>query len=341
MLLALSVWAVWTCLAGPVAAAQFEPATAEEKAALAEPGGPKLGEPQVQRWRIGMIVTAVGGPCGHMTGARTVPMDWPEQRVKVVAQDLSPGATVSYKTYKNTARQMVVSFPALAVGEEARAVLTFELTRRAIGPPESPAAYVVPDPKKLPGNLKEYLGPSPFIESGHPRVKALAKEIGAGETSAWQRVKAIYNWVDANLKYVPKNKGRYELETHFTGVVEAIDKGEGDCNERTSTFIAICRAAGVPARMIALPTHCCPEFYLQDERGQGYWFPCEEMFGRVAQQAPILQKGDNFRLTAADPANKRGKTEKAYRFLPETLVGLPRAGDGQPQMKLVCEAVEE
>jgi len=309
MLLALSVWAVWTCLAGRSPRPQFEPATAEEKAALAEPGGPKLGEPQVQRWRIGMIVTAVGGPCGHMTGARTVPMDWPEQRVKVVAQDLSPGATVSYKTYKNTARQMVVSFPAVAAGEEARAVLTFELTRRAIGPPESPAAYVVPDPKKLPGNLKEYLGPSPFIESGHPRVKALAKEIGAGETSAWQRVKAIYNWVDDHLKYVPKNKGRYELETHFTGVVEAIDKGRR--LQRTDVdvhrHLPRRRRSGAHDRV----AHALlPEFYLQDGRGQGYWFPCEEMFGRVAQQAPILQEGRQLRLPAADPAGKRGKTEK-------------------------------
>jgi hypothetical protein len=336
--LALSVWAVWACMAGPASARQDESGAAEKKAASAEPsGGPKLGEPQVHRWRIGMIVTAVGGPCGRMTGATSVPMDWPEQQVKIVAQNLSPGVTISYKMFKKTARQMVVSFPAVAGGQEVRAVVTFELTRRAIGPPESPDAYVVPDAKKLPGELKDYLDPSPTIESGHPRIKALAEQTGADRPNAWDKAKAYCECI--------RQKIQYQKDARLTGVIEALDKGTGDCNQLTSGFIALCRAGGIPARTVRIPGHCYPEFYLEDGQGQGHWFACEasgdEAFGGVRGYKPILQKGDNFRSSAPDPAKRGARIEKFDRFLPETLTGTPKRGGGQPQMKLVCEAATE
>jgi hypothetical protein len=334
--LAIMVWIFWACLLGQVAGRAEQAGTAGEPPAGAPSAGPTLGPPQAARWRVGMIVTAAGGPVSRMTGATSVPMDWPEQQVKLVAQDLSPGVTVNFKAYKNTARQMVVVFPAVAGGREVRAVLTLEIVRRSLGPPKHPERYVLPDLKKLPGPLKEYLGPSPYIESSHPRIKALADEVGADQTKAWDKVRAICDCV--------RQKIHYQKDAPLTGVVEALDKGTGDCNQLTSTFIAICRARGIPARTVRIPGHCYPEFYLEDAAGQGYWFPCEAAgdadFGSIKHQKPILQKGDNFRLTGPDPGSKRPKTE-TYRFLPETLTGLPRPGGGRPQLKLVCEPVQQ
>ena len=86
-LLTLSVW-----LGGPILAG------AEDK----ETCGAKLGPSQTQQWRIGLAVTAVGGPIARSTGTTTVPLDWPEQRVKIVRQELSPGVTVSFKTINGT-----------------------------------------------------------------------------------------------------------------------------------------------------------------------------------------------------------------------------------------------
>ena len=294
-------------------------------------GGPKPGESQVQRWRVGLVVSSLGGPCGRMVGTTTVPMDWPEQRIKIVAQDLSPGVTVAYKTYNGTVKQMIVKVPHMAEGEDMRAILTLEIERSTLLPPGNPEVYVVPDPKTLKSTVKDYLGPSPYIECTHPRIKALAKEIGA-EGKAWDRVRAIYDWV--------RKKIEYEKDAPLTGVVEAIDKGTGDCNQLTSAFVAICRAAGIPARTVRVPHHCYPEFYLQDDKGEGYWFPCEasgtESFGGIASHLPILQKGDNFRIPLPDPGSKRSKVE-TYRFLPESLTGMPRANGGRPQLQLVCE----
>jgi hypothetical protein len=289
-----------------------------------------------ERWRIGMSVTAAGGPCSRLVGTTTVPMDWPEQRVKVVKEDLSPGVTVSYKTHGTAAKQMVVKIARLGDGEEAHAIITFEVRRRTQLPPDKTDRFTAPDAKSLKGNMRDYLSPSPYIESTHPRIKALAKEVGADRTKAWEQVRAIYDYV--------RSKIQYEKDAPLTGVIEALDKGTGDCNELTSAFIALCRARGIPARTVRVPGHCYPEFYLCDEDGAGHWFPCQasgtEAFGGIPQRDMILQKGDNFRVSAADPATHRLKIDN-HRFLPETLMGLPggKVG-GQPRLKLVCERSE-
>ena len=49
---------------------------------------------------------------------------------------------------------------------------------------------MVPDAKSLKGNLKDYLNPSPYIESGHPRIKALAKEVAADQQQAWDKAQS-------------------------------------------------------------------------------------------------------------------------------------------------------
>jgi hypothetical protein len=336
----MMAWTLLTCVPGqaaqrpaqpggavhPAEGGQAEGAAAANETPAVSASGPTLGSPHTSRWRLGMIVTAAAGPLSRLTGSVSVPIDWPEQQVKVVGQDLSPGVTISYKSYKNTARQMVISFPQLAGGREVRAVLTLEIVRRSLGPPQHPEQYVLPDVKKLPGPMKEYLAPSPYIESGHARIKALAGKVGKDRTQAWEKVRAISDYV--------REKIHYQKDAPLTGVIEALDSGTGDCNQMTSAFIALCRASGIPARTVRIPGHCYPEFYLVDGAGQGYWFSTEaasdQDFGRAAQNKPIIQKGDNYRL-GAEP----------FRFLPERLSGSQRPGSGRPQLKLICEPVTE
>ena len=237
-------------LATALAARAAEDGKAEKPASQR---GPKLGEPDVQIWKIGMIVSAAGGRVGRLTGTTTVPMKWPEQSLKLVSQDLSPGVTVSYKSY-GTATQMVVNIPRVADGKEVHAILTLEITRRTLLPPDETDIYVMPDAKALPPDFKQYLSPSPLIESSHARIKAIAKQLGEGQTKAWPHVRAIYDWVRKTIQY--------KKDAPLTGCLEAIDKQSGDCNQLTSTFIAICRASGIPARTVRIPGHCYPEFYL-------------------------------------------------------------------------------
>ena len=321
------VIAVFLLLLATALAARAE---ADGQAVKPAARGPKLGEPDVQKWKIGMIVSASGGPVGRLTGTTTVPMKWPEQGLTLLGKDLSPGVTISYKSY-GTATQLIVNIPRLAEDKEVHALLTMEITRHTLLPPDETDLYVVPDVKALPPDFKQYLGPSPLIESNHSRIKAIAKQLGEGQTKAWPHVRAIYDWVRKTIQY--------QKDAPLTGCLQAIDQKSGDCNQLTSTFIAICRASGIPARTVRIPTHCYPEFYLLDEIGRGHWFPAEvsgtEDFGGIFTHTPILQKGDAFKITVP------GKGAEVFRLLPSNLTSPNlKPGGGQPQLKLVCEPVE-
>jgi len=300
------------------------PANAQFK--KAEAGGPTLGPAQTQCWKAGMIVTAGGGACRGMVGYVPVPVDWPEQKVTVVEEKISPAAKISYQTVAGNPKLMVIRIGNLPPGQTAEALVTFEVTRHVQLPPEEDQTdqYVLADSKKLDPLLRTYLIPSPYIESRHPKIRALAKEIGVDEPTAWKQVEAVYDWVRDKITY--KNGP-------LKGALAALKDGDGDCEELTSLFIAILRAKGIPARTVWVPGHCYPEFYLEDKEGKGHWFPCQvagaRAFGGIPEDRPILQKGDNFRL----PDNRRERV----RYLPERVSGT--AAGGQPRVQFVREKV--
>ena len=275
---------------------------------------------QTQLVRIGIVVSAQSGGCKGLLGTTPVPIDWPEQQVKIVEQDISPLVKkVSYRTLGGTVRQMVVEIPVLPAGKEAHAIVTFEVTRRAIVPPQDTSIYRLPLASD--SKLRPYLQDSPYIESRHPKIKSAAKEALATQQGAWQQVEAIYDWV--------RDKVRYQ-EGPIKSALQALDDGDGDCEELSSLFIAMCRASGIPARLVWVPGHCYPEFCLQDAQGQVHWFPCQAAgardFGSMTEFRPILQKGDNFRLP--------DRPQDRQRYVAEGLTG---AG-GQPTVKFVRDA---
>ena len=165
---------VWLSVVGPTWA-QFK---------QGEPEGPKVGEARTTRWQTGMIVKASGGACHGLSGYVPVPTDWPEQQVSTVAEDVSPEAKISYKMVDGGVRIMNVQIGQLAAGQEAKALVTVEIRRSAILPPEKTDIYVIADAKKLPQNIRPYLLPSPKIESKDPKIRDLAKKIGADKKKA-------------------------------------------------------------------------------------------------------------------------------------------------------------
>jgi hypothetical protein len=303
-------------------------ACAQFKEEAEEPGGVRLGEAKTQKYRAGMSVTAVGGPCKAIHGYIPIPTDWPEQQVSTVKEEISPEAKVSYRTVQSTVKVMEVRIAYLPPGQEAKAIVTFEIRRHAILPPEKTDLYVLPNIKKLPANVRSYLSPSPLIESQDPKIRSLSREIVNKEEGAWKKVKAIYDWVREHVKY---------QNGPIKGAKAALKDGTGDCEELTSLFIALCRAADIPARSVWVPGHCYPEFYLEDGKGAGHWFPCQSAgkaeFGGISELRPILQKGDNF-LTLLPPKERQ-------RYLAERLTGIPMQKGGTPRVRWVRELVQE
>src|SRR5436309_8191820 len=79
-----------------VDAAKAEPPAAQPPAPPEKPAE-KSAEAQTHKWEFGIAIRAVGGPCAGLLGTFPVPTDWPEQQVKVVAEQISPGAQHRYR----------------------------------------------------------------------------------------------------------------------------------------------------------------------------------------------------------------------------------------------------
>ncbi|MEK6234557.1 MAG: hypothetical protein N2C14_07580 [Planctomycetales bacterium] len=280
----------------------------------------KFGPELTTRYQVGVRVSSQSGPCRGLQGTVAVPLAWPEQQVKIVAEDISSGARVSYRQVAPTVKQMIVTVPYLPAGREAHALVTFELTRRSILPPTDVAGLSIP--RTTPRAFLPYIGSSKGIEVRHAKIRSMAKQVVKDKETAWEKVEAIYDWVRENVEY--KNGP-------FKGAAAAMRDGYGDCEELSSLFIAMCRVNKIPARTVWVPGHCYPEFYLVDAEGEGHWFPCQaaggRAFGGIPEHRPILQKGDNFRV----PERPR----ETLRYVAEYLTGK----GGKPRVKFVRETL--
>jgi hypothetical protein len=311
ILVAICLWA-----AQPAARGQF---LETEKGA----SGPGLGDVRTLKYRVGLIVTAEGGPCSGIYATLPVPDEWPEQKVRIVEEDVSPAVrNLRYRTLAGGVKQMVVEIPELPTGKQARAIVTFELERAAIVPPAETDGLAIP--QKPDRSLKGHLGPSPYIETRHPKIVSLAKSAGK-DLEGWRKVEAIYDTVRDKVEY---------RNGDLKGAARALADGWGDCEELTCLFIAAARAEDIPARTVWVEGHCYPEFYLVDATGKGWWFPCQaagtRAFGGMPDQLPILQKGDNFR----DP----DRPGKSLRYVSEFMKGATIKGSGDPNVQWVREA---
>jgi len=108
--------------------------------------------------------------------------------------------------------------------------------------------------KTEPGFL-EYLQAEEKIESNDAEIIAKAKEITRKSKNAWGATVAIADWVYKNIRY----------EITGAGAKETLKKRRGDCGPHTFLAIALCRAVGIPARMVG------GFMYAQGKFGQHYW----------------------------------------------------------------------
>jgi hypothetical protein len=280
--------------------------------------GPVFGAERTQRWRIGMTVTAQT-PCFNIFGTLPVPTQWPEQDVKVVEEQIGDTVQkVDYRTLGGGIRQMLVMVPQLNPGERADAIVTLEVTRRAIEPPTDPESLSLPE--KTPRDARRYLAPSPQIDSRNRKVRDLAQEITADKEKAWRKVEALHGWVRENIK---------TTNDKLKGTLTTLESKSGRMDDLVGLFVALCRSLKIPARMVWVPDYSYAEFYLEDAEGEGHWFPCElgerAVFGALGNQYLILQKGDNIEVP---------ELKEPQRFVAEFV-----KGKGRPQVSFVRQVM--
>ncbi|GBD92623.1 transglutaminase-like superfamily protein [bacterium BMS3Abin05] len=145
-----------------------------------------------------------------------------------------------------------------------------------------------------------YTKSEPFLELT-PDIRAAAAGIVGDETNPYKKTRMIFDWVHRKMTYIYPPAKR--------GAPAALASLKGDCGQYADLFIALCRAAGVPARFVGgfqaqkkpkLSFHAWAEFYLP---GMG-WLPADathdrSQFARLNNRRLIVSVGSNIFLKHA------------------------------------------
>lgn len=115
--------------------------------------------------------------------------------------------------------------------------------------------------------------PEEKIESTHPEIIAKVREVTAGKNSALEKARAIFAFVQQYMTYSTVNSNQ--------GALHALRTRSGVCEDYSCLFVALCRASGVPARVVrghgynldndSQQSHAWAEFFLSSHG----WAPVE------------------------------------------------------------------
>jgi len=118
-----------------------------------------------------------------------------------------------------------------------------------------------------------------------PELKKQVAEIVGDEKNPLVKVRKIFHWIDANIRYHVEQE--YSTIPSFS--LACMSRRKGDCGVQSILFVTMCRIAGVPARWqsgwetkrVNNSMHDWTEVYI-DPWG---WLPCDPSYG--------LQKSDD------------------------------------------------
>jgi transglutaminase-like putative cysteine protease len=162
-----------------------------------------------------------------------------------------------------------------------------------------------------------FLAAEPFLESDAPEIIAETRLALKGITGARARAERLTRYVNALLDKKPT--------VSLPSAREVLRTKVGDCNEHTALYVAMARAAGIPARINvglvfvrgvqgAFYYHAWPEVYLDEGNGRGMWLPVDPTLnqfpadgthlrlvrGGLDKQAAILPLMGSLRITVVD-----------------------------------------
>jgi hypothetical protein len=296
-------------------------------------------EPRPHELSIGVELQGQGDAT-MIRAATPVPIEWPEQTIDDVRIE-TEGCEARLQQVGEGAAQLLMAAPGIRRGQTIRAIAHYKLTLKKQYLGFAPDRFPAEQPEPPQAIRKQYLQDSPGIQTSSAEVRKLHRELVEGTlrvpsaeengtptrsagapvptTHPWNLVKSFQAWIAANMT---AKRGRY------TGVINALRNKLGDCEEMAGIMVALCRASGIPARLVWIPNHNWAEFYLTDHEGQGHWIPahtsCYAWLGWTGVHELVIQKGDRVM-----PAQEK----KPQRLLEDWL----QWSGKQPQARYVAE----
>lgn len=144
------------------------------------------------------------------------------------------------------------------------------------------AGYRLPNGARA-GMMALFLDAEPLLEVRNPEIRDLARRLRGTDTDPRIVAQRINGWVHDSL-------GK-EITVGVPSAVATLHARVGDCNEHTQLYVALARAAGIPARVAAGLTyldgkfyyHAWPEVWLQR------WVAVDPTFGQFPADASHLR----------------------------------------------------
>lgn len=163
---------------------------------------------------------------------------------------------------------------------------TAEVTVRSLRPKDLP-----PADKAAPRVAREYLIANNVLQTGDPRVRAMAEE-GKGKATSPREVAVALE------RYVHRIMTTKNFKQAFATAAEVAESREGDCSEHAVLLAALARACQIPSRVAiglvyvdssaGFGYHMWTEMYLD-----GYWVPMDAVLGQGGTSAAYLKLTDS------------------------------------------------
>ncbi len=143
------------------------------------------------------------------------------------------------------------------------------------------AGYALPDGgRKM---MPELTMAEPLVQSNHPDIVRLARRLSGGQRDPRVVAERINQWVYDSLTK--------RITFGIPSALQVLRARGGDCNEHAQLFVALARAAGIPARVDAglayidgkFYYHAWPEIFLRD------WVSVDPTFGEFPADAAHLR----------------------------------------------------
>ncbi len=120
------------------------------------------------------------------------------------------------------------------------------------------------------------LAATAYIQSDHPAIRDLAREIVGEEKDSRRAAGLLTGWVFDNL-------GKSFLAA-IPNAVDVLERGTGDCKAHSVLLVALARSVGLPARTVSgLVAMEDGNFYYHQwaELFTGEWIPADPVFGQI------------------------------------------------------------
>jgi transglutaminase-like putative cysteine protease len=219
--------------------------------------------------------------------------NWKADKLKrgsqvTAGQDIYETTAISAnKRLKSDLRELTVRLTGVELGEfdvkgyrQRLRGDTLTITREA--PAALKAAYALPAGARS-TVMSVFLGPEPRLEASNPEIVTLATRLRGSDTDPAVVARRINAWVYDSL--------RKEITVGVPSALGTLRARRGDCNEHAQLYVALARAAGIPARVAAglawldgkFYYHAWPEVWLER------WVAVDPTFGQFPADASHLR----------------------------------------------------